>query len=142
MKFPIKDFFSKCVQIRSFLWIWSHLLKKSSMENFTFHAVLVYITRKTIFFSFPHNDLNESFRLYNIHIYPFTWESGFNVIFICLWEFYGSLRHLGNQSKFMSAKKIEYSIFYSNCYLRCIKPTILWMLSKSYLKFQIEVGIK
>ena len=28
MKFSIKDFFSKCDQIRSFLRIWSHLLKK------------------------------------------------------------------------------------------------------------------
>ena len=27
------DFFSKCDQIRSFLRIWSHLLKKSLMEN-------------------------------------------------------------------------------------------------------------
>ena len=36
MKFPIKDFFSKCDQIRSFLQIWSHLLKKSLMENFHF----------------------------------------------------------------------------------------------------------
>ena len=26
--FSIKDFFIKCDQIRSFLWIWSHLLKK------------------------------------------------------------------------------------------------------------------
>ena len=34
MKFSIKDFFSKCDQIRSFLRIWSHLLKKSLMENF------------------------------------------------------------------------------------------------------------
>ena len=34
MKFSIKDFFSKCDQIRSFLQIWSHLLKKSLMENF------------------------------------------------------------------------------------------------------------
>ena len=32
MKFSITDFFSKCDQIRSFLWIWSHLLKKSLME--------------------------------------------------------------------------------------------------------------
>ena len=39
MKFSIKDFFSKCNQIRSFLWIWSHLLKKSLMENFIFCAV-------------------------------------------------------------------------------------------------------
>ena len=28
MKFSMKDFFSKCDQIRSFLRIWSHLLKK------------------------------------------------------------------------------------------------------------------
>ena len=33
MKFSVKDFFSKCEQIRSFLRICSHLLKKSSMEN-------------------------------------------------------------------------------------------------------------
>ena len=29
MKFSIKDFFSKCDQIRRKLQIWSHLLKKS-----------------------------------------------------------------------------------------------------------------
>ena len=38
MKFSIKDFFSKCAQIRRKLWIWSHLLK-SLMENFIFYAV-------------------------------------------------------------------------------------------------------
>ena len=36
MKFFLKDFFSKCDQIRSFLRIWSHLLEKSLMENFIF----------------------------------------------------------------------------------------------------------
>ena len=36
MKFSIKDFFGRCDQIRSFLRIWSHLLKKSLMENFIF----------------------------------------------------------------------------------------------------------
>ena len=41
MRFPIKDFFSKCDQIRSFLRIWSHLLKKSLMENFIFCAVFI-----------------------------------------------------------------------------------------------------
>ena len=35
MKFSIKDFFSKCDQMR----IWSYLLKKSLMENFIFCAV-------------------------------------------------------------------------------------------------------
>ena len=39
-KFFIKDFFCKCDQIRSFLRIWSHLLKKSLMENFIFCALL------------------------------------------------------------------------------------------------------
>ena len=33
MKFSIKDFVSKCDQIRSFLRIWSHLLKKFLMKN-------------------------------------------------------------------------------------------------------------
>ena len=40
MKFPIKDFLSKCDQIHSFLLNWSHLLKKSLMENFIFCAVI------------------------------------------------------------------------------------------------------
>ena len=39
MKFSIKDFFSKCDLIRKKLRIWSHLLKKSLMENFTFYVV-------------------------------------------------------------------------------------------------------
>ena len=39
IKFPIKDFFSKCDQIHKKLWIWSYLLKKSLMENFIFCAL-------------------------------------------------------------------------------------------------------
>ena len=39
MKFSIKDFFSKCDQIRSFLGIWSYLLKKSLMKNVIFFVV-------------------------------------------------------------------------------------------------------
>ena len=39
MEFSIKSFFSKCHQIRSFLGIWSHLLKKFLNENFIFCAV-------------------------------------------------------------------------------------------------------
>ena len=34
MKFSVKDFFNKCDQIRRELRIWSHVLKKSLMENF------------------------------------------------------------------------------------------------------------
>ena len=39
-KFPIKDFFSKCDQIRSFLLIWSHLLRKSLIKNIYFFCNL------------------------------------------------------------------------------------------------------
>ena len=46
MKFSIKDFFSKCDQARRKLRIWSHLLKKSLMENFIFCAV--YPTKREI----------------------------------------------------------------------------------------------
>ena len=38
-KFSTKDLFSKYDQIRSFLRIWSHLLKKPLKENFIFGAV-------------------------------------------------------------------------------------------------------
>ena len=37
----IKDFFSKCNQIYEKLQIWSHLQKKSLMENFIFWAVFI-----------------------------------------------------------------------------------------------------
>ena len=40
LKFSIKDFFIKCDQTRKKLWIWSHLLKKSLMENLIFCAVI------------------------------------------------------------------------------------------------------
>ena len=39
MKFSVKDFLSKYDQIRSFLRIWSHLLKESLMENLILCAV-------------------------------------------------------------------------------------------------------
>ena len=50
LKFSIKDFFSKCDQIHSFLRVWSHLMKKSLMENFIFCTVktlinLIYSTK-------------------------------------------------------------------------------------------------
>ena len=53
MKFSIKDFFSKCGEVRSFLQIWSHLLKKSLMENFVFVHCCYY------------NDLESNVQFYN-----------------------------------------------------------------------------
>ena len=57
MKLSIKDFFSKFDQILSFLRIWSHLLKKSLMENFIFCAVCNW---KWIFI-YPENPLREKY---------------------------------------------------------------------------------
>ena len=42
MKFSIKDSFIKCDQKRRFQRIWSHLPKKSLMENFIFCVVLAF----------------------------------------------------------------------------------------------------
>ena len=44
MKFFIKDFSCECDQIRRKLKIWSHLMKKSLMENFIFCAVTHMLT--------------------------------------------------------------------------------------------------
>ena len=41
MKFCINDSFSKCDQVRSFLWIWLHLLNIFLLESFIFCAMQV-----------------------------------------------------------------------------------------------------
>ena len=46
MKFSIKSFFSKCAQIRSFLGIWSHLLKKFLMKFFFVQWMQSYIQKQ------------------------------------------------------------------------------------------------
>ena len=47
MRFSFKNFFSNCDKIRSFMRIWSHIMKKSLMESFIFrglkpHLIQVY----------------------------------------------------------------------------------------------------
>ena len=52
MKLSIKYFFSKCNHIRSFLRIWSHLLKKILIENLIFCAARQPINCYEIFFRY------------------------------------------------------------------------------------------
>ena len=52
MKLSIKDFLCKCDQIRSKLRIWSHLLKKSLMENFIFVSSVSLDTTPTGYIDF------------------------------------------------------------------------------------------
>ena len=49
MKFSIKDFFSKCYQICTKQRIWSHLFKKSLMENSIFPCSVCYISNLVVF---------------------------------------------------------------------------------------------
>ena len=65
IKFSIKDFFSKFDQIRRKLQIWSHLLKKSLMENFIFCAVLLWTSIDFSLFIFNHLKLCKIFNNYD-----------------------------------------------------------------------------
>ena len=66
MKFSIKDFSSKCDQIRNFLRIWSHLQEKSLMENFVFCAVKLRVFSDPYTLTFFYKQLGSSLspRLY------------------------------------------------------------------------------
>ena len=58
----MKDFFSKCDQIRSFLQIWLHLLKKSLMENIFCSVVSTDLDFVLdIFFNYCNKQYNVSF---------------------------------------------------------------------------------
>ena len=71
-KFFIKDFFSKCNQIRSFLRIWSNLLKKSLMEIFIFCAVIIFEALQGLFL--PRSFLGLSSRYPPPIINQKTWQ--------------------------------------------------------------------
>ena len=66
MKFSIKDFFSKCDQIAVSCGFWSHLLKKSLMENFIFSSMLPWIWSLFNFFTFPSNSFHNFFLLFSL----------------------------------------------------------------------------
>ena len=72
MKFSIKDFFGKCDQIRSFLPIWSHILKNSLMKNLILYGV-------------KQNDSIQNFtQIVNQFILPSgNWYWNFHIIFMC-----------------------------------------------------------
>ena len=52
VRLSIKNFYSKCDQIRKKLQIWSHLLKKFLMENLIFWAVGIFIKFENLRFWF------------------------------------------------------------------------------------------
>ena len=64
MKFSIKDFFSKCDKICRKLWIWSHLLKKSLMENSFFVQWIMSEAMRNFF----KNDSAIKYLLFNVKV--------------------------------------------------------------------------
>ena len=79
MKFSDKDFFSKCDQIRSFLRIWSHLLKQSVIRKLLFFLCSIIKAIRTccapVFFLLS---LNE----YLLEVYKGPWQAF--MIMLCL----------------------------------------------------------
>ena len=59
IEFSIKDFFSKCDQIRSFLRIWSHLLKKFLMENIIFWCSIILENKSNVSLNFQSSSLHD-----------------------------------------------------------------------------------
>ena len=67
MKFSNEDFFSKCDQI-NFLSIWSHLLTKSSMENFNFSAMKKSSTCARQMLCLDYSSLQEKRNISKLHM--------------------------------------------------------------------------
>ena len=70
MKFPIKNFFSKCDQIRRKLRIWSYLLKKSLIENFILYAkrrkrILTHLMPLICFYTLRHHQKTPDFFMFS-----------------------------------------------------------------------------
>ena len=129
MKFSIKDFFSKSDQICRIQRVWSHFLKKSLMENFTFCIV-----------TFQFNRFYDGSQLIHLwQIFPFytCWKlqktKGFLVFSrgikrthwpqMCWQTVFGS-----PQLSFSLAKSFSYSLeLYLELTLRCFKTfCYLW----------------
>ena len=73
MKFSIKDFFSKCDQIRRKLRIRSHLLKKSLMENLIFCAVKKHPCYNGIIVFSSYRLMNKMLTLF-VYIFVVNWQ--------------------------------------------------------------------
>ena len=99
----IKDFFSKWDQIRSFLRIWSHLMKKSLMENFIFCAVCVSFNGwkwNAIYYEW--DNINQGCSTYLANIYLFkvnnrnTGKRSLTTSLTSFWCFYCNFEHISH----------------------------------------------
>ena len=97
IKFSIKGFFSTCDQIHILLRFWSHLLKKSLMENFIF--CIVYVLTGVVYY------LNWDF-----------WKTFIPTLLSCFfipWKKYISLGILKITNSFVQKKQTCKNLIYS-----------------------------
>ena len=109
-KFSIKDFFSKCDQIHRKLGIWSYLLKKSFIENFTF-CVVRPVFSFSIFKDFGCGVCNRPFSRYGCNICLHLSRKG--LLDVQGSYFLARLRIFGVFS-YVSVKRVVVLVFYTS----------------------------
>ena len=88
IKFYIKDLFSKCDQVCSFLRIWSHVLKKPVMQNFIFVSygyficLSYYCPHINHFWKFGFVFLNHFFNFDSFNRYHFSLPFNLHILFL------------------------------------------------------------
>ena len=115
IKFSIKDFFSKCDQIRKKLQFWSHLLKKSLMENVIFCAtsdqcdkqfILVNTSLITREYGIDVSCFNGFFSLYKSSFFLFTNQwTGFYMITVSI------MKELREREREAISSQFNYGIY-------------------------------
>ena len=133
MRFFIKDFFSKCDQIRRKLQIWSHLLKKSLMENFIFCAVGQKHTLdsvKHLWWSCLAKSVND---FYPLTIFARKLHYNFSTMYsICLSDLYNKFRNMLEQT-LHSQMRIQGCCNIQDGAL-CAQSAPSWMLQQSQIR--------
>ena len=126
MKFSIKDFFSKCDQIRGKMGISSHLLKKSLMENFNFCALLQPLMKNEFFFADINSSLEDNCLLnflpkkWKIHVYYLVFSAKLSFIFFTLYLFLFAWKSRNRITDFYSHYSKMTSYYFSmapKCYV-------------------------
>ena len=117
MKFLIKGFFNKCDQIRTFLQIWSHLLKKILNAKILFCVVsnsmngkcckylaltsapsylLIYFGSRVVSYLTTARYVNEIHLLWVVRFVQLTQKIAKKLFFLCRSIFIGILKNQGN----------------------------------------------
>ena len=135
MKFSVKDFFSKCEQIRSFLRMRSHLLKKFLMENFIFCEVI-----KSLMISYQH------WNLFPIGLLKVKWLKNFlllctQMMVYCFFKDFGNVALCCNEMGIFNIDLNNINLD-DTSYEKGDSGTILIRLLAWHIKFEKQKKLK